>query len=233
MPRSSPALIPVIVFALAIAACKGPQAPQKGAAVPLTPLVLAAEDLITIRSSALSSGPAITGSIQPERKADVRAEVSATVLRVMKENGEQVRRGDVLVKLDDTSIRDALASAEASSRAAGQSLEQSQRQFDRMKTLRTQGMVSLQGLEDAEVKRNNQQSYRTRNIKITEEGLRIPKIKTYININLHRPIQGTIKSSTLTKTPSGKYYISILCVSDVALNRWTCFLTGCIVRQEV
>ncbi|MEP7085151.1 MAG: efflux RND transporter periplasmic adaptor subunit [Betaproteobacteria bacterium] len=158
MPRISPALISVFVFALAIAGCKGSQAPQKGATAPPTPLVLSAEDLHTIRSSALSSGPAITGSIQPERKADVRAEVSATVLRVMKENGEQVRRGDVLVKLDDTSIRDALASAEASSRAAGQSLEQSQRQFDRMKTLRTQGMVSLQGLEDAEVKRNNLQS---------------------------------------------------------------------------
>ena len=54
MPRSSPALIPIIVFALAIAACKGPQAPQKGTVVPLTPLVLAAEDLLTIRSSALA-----------------------------------------------------------------------------------------------------------------------------------------------------------------------------------
>ena len=158
MLRISPALIFIFAFALAIAACKAPEAPQKTAAVPTTPLLLAAEDVHTIRNSALSSGPAITGSIQPERRADVRAEVSATVLRVLKENGEQVRRGDVLVKLDDTSIRDALASAEASSRAAGQALEQSQRQFDRMKTLRTSGMVSLQGLEDSEIRRNNLQS---------------------------------------------------------------------------
>ncbi len=158
MPRISSSLLGTLVLVLALGACKGPPTPQTGAGVPATPLLLAAEDVHVIKNSALSAGPSITGSIQPERRADVRAEVSATVLRVMKENGEQVRRGDVLVKLDDTSIRDALASAEASSRAAGQALDQSQRQFDRLKTLRTQGMVSLQGLEDAEVKRNNLQS---------------------------------------------------------------------------
>ncbi|CAB4129959.1 COG0675 Transposase and inactivated derivatives [uncultured Caudovirales phage] len=66
-------------------------------------------------------------------------------------------------------------------------------------------------------KRSNQQSYRTRGIKITEQGLKLPKIKSHININLHRPITGTIKSATISKTPSGKYYISILCEADVAL----------------
>lgn len=66
-------------------------------------------------------------------------------------------------------------------------------------------------------KRSNQQSYRTRGIKITEKGLKLPKIKSHININLHQPIQGTIKSATITKTPSGKYFVSILCESDVEL----------------
>lgn len=66
-------------------------------------------------------------------------------------------------------------------------------------------------------KRSNQQSYRTRGLKISEEGLKLPKIKSHININLHRPIQGTIKSATISKTPSGKYFVSILCESDVEL----------------
>ena len=158
MPRIIPFLIPVLALGIALSACKGPPPPQTAAAAPPTPLLLSAEDFYTIKNSAVSTGPAITGSIQPERKADVRAEVPAIVLRVMKENGEQVRKGDVLVKLDDTAIRDALESAEATSRSAGQALEQAQRQFDRMKTLRTSGMVSLQGMEDAEIRRNNLQS---------------------------------------------------------------------------
>ncbi len=65
-------------------------------------------------------------------------------------------------------------------------------------------------------KRNNRQSYRTRGIKITDQGLKLPKIKSYINISFHRPLQGTIKSATVL-TPSGKYFISVLCDTDIAL----------------
>jgi RND family efflux transporter MFP subunit len=150
----------VLVLALALAACgKGPAAPQKGANAPAgQPLLLSAEDIVTIRSSALASGPVITGSVQPERRADLRAEVSAVVLQVLRENGEAVRRGDLLVRLDDTAIRDGLASAESASRAAAQAFEQAERQFERMKTLRGSGMASAQQLEDAEVRRNNAQS---------------------------------------------------------------------------
>jgi len=121
-------------------------------------LALAPEDLLTIESNALASGPVITGSVQPERKADLRAEVSAVVLQVMKENGEAVKKGDILVRLDETSIRDALNSADEATRAAQQSLEQATRMFERQKTLRSSGMVSTQALEDAEIRRNNAQS---------------------------------------------------------------------------
>jgi RND family efflux transporter MFP subunit len=121
-------------------------------------LLLSAEDLIVVRSTALSSGPAIMGSVQPERRADLQAEVSAVVLQVLKENGDSVRRGDLLVRLDDTAIRDSLTSAEAAERAAKQALEQGERQFQRMSTLRQTGVVTIEQLEDAETKRNTEQS---------------------------------------------------------------------------
>jgi len=121
-------------------------------------LLLSAEDLIVVRSSALSSGPAIMGSVQPERRADLQAEVSAVVLKVLKENGDTVRRGDLLVSLDDTSIRDTLIAAEAAERAAQHALEQGERQFQRMSTLRQTGVVTIEQLEDAETKRNTEQS---------------------------------------------------------------------------
>ena len=72
------------------------------------PLLLAAEDLHTVRNSALTSGPSITGSIQPERRADLRAEVPAMVMKVYKENGDTVHHGDLLVTLDSMAIHDAL-----------------------------------------------------------------------------------------------------------------------------
>ena len=121
-------------------------------------MLLSPEDLLTLRNNALSSGPAITGSVQPERLADLRAEVSAIVLAVLKENGDSVHRGDLLVRLDDTSIRDTLTAAEASERTAKLTDEQSKRQLERMQTLRKTGLVSAQDVENAESKADTAQS---------------------------------------------------------------------------
>ena len=153
----------VLAIASALAACgKESKDPGKGGkdekASAAVNLLVSPEDVLTIQSNALASGPVITGSVQPERNADLRAEVSAVVIQVMKENGEAVKRGDVLVRLDETAIRDSLNSAEEASRASGQVLEQSERMFQRMKTLRASGMTSTQALEDAEIRRNNAQS---------------------------------------------------------------------------
>jgi RND family efflux transporter MFP subunit len=145
-----------VLLLLALAGCgQAPDASKKAAAAPAgPPLLIAAEDTVTVRNTALTSGPSITGSIQPERRADLRAELQAVVLQVLKENGDVVHRGDLLVRLDDTAIRDALSSAEAARRAATLAHEQAERQFERMKTLRTSGMASAQALDDAEGRRN-------------------------------------------------------------------------------
>lgn len=145
-------------FVLLAGCGKGVSKPTQVADVP--PLLLGEEDLLTLRQDVLGSGPTITGSIQPERRADLRAEVSAVVIAVLKENGDPVKRGDLLVRLDQTSIRDSLMSAQASLAAADQAYEQAERQFQRMKTLRETGVVSAQQLEDAEVRRNSAQSER-------------------------------------------------------------------------
>ena len=150
-----------LAAASALVACskhaKEPEKAGAGDAKAVT-LQIAPEDTILVQSNALASGPVITGSIQPERKADLRSEVAAVVLQVMKENGEAVKKGDVLVRLDETSIRDALNSADEATRAAQQSLQQAERMFQRQKTLLASGMVSTQSLEDAEIRRNNAQS---------------------------------------------------------------------------
>jgi RND family efflux transporter MFP subunit len=134
----------------------GADAKSQGAAPPA--VLVAPEDVFTVKAGALTAGPLVTGSIQPERRADLRAEVSAVVMGVFKENGQPVSRGDLLVRLDDTSIRDSLVSAQEAERAAHQAYDQAERQYQRFKTLRESGMTSAQQLEDAEVRRNTTQS---------------------------------------------------------------------------
>lgn len=133
----------------------GSTPPEQAAAAPL---LLSPEDLVTVSESPLASGPLITGSVEAERRADLRAEVPAVVLAVLKENGDPVRRGDLLVRLDQTAIRDALTSAEASARAAELAYEQAERQYQRILKLRQENMVSAQQLEDAAIQRNSAQS---------------------------------------------------------------------------
>jgi membrane fusion protein (multidrug efflux system) len=148
----------VLAVASALAACsQGGKDPAKAGDkkdAKAVQLLISPEDLLTIQTNALASGPVITGSVQPERRADLRAEVSAVVLQVLKENGDPVKRGDVLVKLDETAIRDSLNSAEEASRVATQALDQAERTVQRLKTLRASGMTSAQALDDAEVRRN-------------------------------------------------------------------------------
>ena len=145
-----------------LAGCQKPGAggPATAASAPAASLLISPEDVRTVGLQSHASGPVITGSVEPERRADLRAEISAVVLQVLKENGEPVRKGDLLVRLDDTSIRDSLRSAEESSRAAAQALDQAQRQLARVKTLQAEGMSSQQALDDAEVRRNSAQSDR-------------------------------------------------------------------------
>jgi membrane fusion protein, multidrug efflux system len=147
-----------VAISIGIAGCnKGTGKEADAAAVPL---LVSQEDVLVVRNSALMSGPSITGSVEPERRADLRAEVSAVVLAVLKENGDPVKRGDLLVRLDQTSIRDSLMSANASMTAAAQAYEQAQRQLERMQTLQKTGVVSAQQVEDVEIRRNTAQSDR-------------------------------------------------------------------------
>ena len=62
-------------------------------------------------------------------------------------------------------------------------------------------------------KKDNHKSYTTYNnkstIRLTEKYVRLPKIGL-VHIKKHRELEGLIKSATISQTPSGKYYISIL-----------------------
>ena len=164
-------VVTAMLMVCLLAACGRPGKPEvaasgaaaasaagRAAAASAPSLLVAAEDLRTLATRLQATGPVISGSLQPERRADLRAEVGALVQQVLKDNGDPVRSGDLLVRLDDSAIRDSLNSADEAVRAATQAFEQSERQVQRLKTLQLQGMTSIQALEDAELRRNNAQS---------------------------------------------------------------------------
>lgn len=62
------------------------------------------------------------------------------------------------------------------------------------------------------------QSYQTNNqrgMMVVKNGkVKLPKIG-WVTVKAHRKIKGNIKSATISKTSTGKYYISILCETDI------------------
>lgn len=69
-------------------------------------------------------------------------------------------------------------------------------------------------------KKNPVQSYTTNNQKgtvalIDNKFIKIPKLKSLVKIKLHRHPKGMIKSATISRHSSGKYYISLLCKEEI------------------
>lgn len=71
-------------------------------------------------------------------------------------------------------------------------------------------------------KKMSHQSYRTNNkqgvgtIRLSDNNnqIKLPKIG-WIKVKAHRKLKGVIKSATISKTATGKYFISILCETDI------------------
>lgn len=69
-------------------------------------------------------------------------------------------------------------------------------------------------------KKNPVQSYTTNNQNgtvalIDNKFIKIPKLKSFVRIKLHRQPKGIIKSATISRHSSGKYSISLLCKEEV------------------
>lgn len=68
-------------------------------------------------------------------------------------------------------------------------------------------------------KKSNRHSYTTNNQDSTvfiENGcIKLPKLKSKVKVKQHRDFNGMIKSCTVSKTPSGKYFVSVLVETEI------------------
>ena len=95
---------------------------------------------------------------------------------------------------------------EVNSQSLQYSLERLDRAFTRF-------FRDKKGFPRFKSKKDNRQSFSIpQHVKIDplKSLLQIPKFKTGIKIIIHREIEGKIKSATISKTPTGKYFVSIL-----------------------
>jgi HlyD family secretion protein len=116
-----------------------------------------------VKQGVLVESVSAPGVVEPKRKVDVSAEVSARIMELPAREGARVKKGDVLVRMDGRDLQAALAGAEArrdgdrfrleAERSRIQGAKQNQENvraiLARVQSLHDTGDVSRQQLDDA------------------------------------------------------------------------------------
>jgi RND family efflux transporter MFP subunit len=135
-----------LVLALGvIAGCKG--AGDSKAATPPAAMLVGPENVAVVQSQQIRSGPAISGTLEPEEQATVRAEVAGAVLQTLAEQGQRVAQGQILARLDDAALLEAELSARAAVTTAQNTADVTKRQVDRNDALIKAGAIAERDLE--------------------------------------------------------------------------------------
>jgi len=107
------------------------------------------ENIVVVTQQELQVGPAVSGTLEAERRAVVRAELGATVVAIAAEPGQSVARGAVLARLDDSAIRDAYESGRSALASSELNAQIAARELERAKALVAAGAVADRDVETA------------------------------------------------------------------------------------
>ena len=107
------------------------------------------ENIVVVALQRIETGPVISGSLEADEQAVVRAEVAGAVLETYAEAGERVHRGQLLARLDDTALRDQALSAKSAVTTAENTDQIAQRNLQRSEALLKAGAIADRDLENA------------------------------------------------------------------------------------
>ena len=69
-------------------------------------MLVGPENVTVVRAEQVRTGPALSGSLTPEKSATIRAEMSGSVVQTYAEAGQRVAAGQPLAQLDASVLRD-------------------------------------------------------------------------------------------------------------------------------
>ncbi|MFY0563402.1 efflux RND transporter periplasmic adaptor subunit [Archangium lansingense] len=112
-------------------------------------VVLGPTDVVRVEPQELRSGPVLSGTLQARRAATMRAEVQGAVLEMVVEQGQQVKKGQLLARIEDSSLQDQLIAARTSVRVARNALQVARAEEERNRKLSSAGVITRRDLERA------------------------------------------------------------------------------------
>ena len=159
--------IAAVVLLLLVAAVVGALSARKkqqqalvaaSAARTQTVVELAATDVLQARTMELSQGLPISGSLKAVNSAFVKARVAGELQGLTVREGDFVKAGQVLARIDASEYQSRVRQAQEQADAARAQIDIVQRQFDNNKALVDQGFISKTALDTSLANLNAAQS---------------------------------------------------------------------------
>jgi len=110
---------------------------------------IGAENVVTVGNDTIVIGPIVSGELRAESEATVRAEIGGSVTQVNVREGQAVRRGALLGRIETRTLDDVRQSAMSAVRNAENQLSVARREMERTETLVKAGALAARDLDVA------------------------------------------------------------------------------------
>lgn len=177
----------LMVSVAAAAGCGKGDAGAAAAEVATPAIEIGRENVVTVATGDISVGPLISGELRAQREATVRAELGGSVLSVSAEEGQPIRQGALLARIDSRTQQDAYQSAQSMVHSAEEALALAERELARTERLVKAGALAERDLESA---KNTATSLRAQRDDAKTRA--VSAQKSLDDATVHAPISGLV-----------------------------------------
>jgi RND family efflux transporter MFP subunit len=148
MRKSAAILLSFSALAVLNACSKGDNASAAETAKAET-MVVGPENIAVAANGSIMTGPSISGTLEPDREAVLRAQVSGSVLQTYADQGQAVNAGTVLARIDASGIQDAYTSARAGLVSARNAADVAAKDLARNEKLLAAGAIAERDIDQS------------------------------------------------------------------------------------
>lgn len=151
----------------------------------------------TVESDSMVGSLEILGSFEARKSLNISAESQGKISRLFVEEGQEIKKNDVIAKIHDASMEEQLRSAQSA-------LEKSQKDVERFKNLLHSGAVSETQYEEAVLRLKSQQA----NVENIKKQLGFTTIKA--------PMDGVVSTVNIEESSFVSFGMPIATIIDVS-----------------